>query len=947
MPYIGNTIRAADDYRLIDDISSSFNGSTTSFALQVAGSAPVPFPKSPQQVLISVNGVIQEPDPTGASGFNLVGTNIVFSSAPTNGHAFFGIIYATADYLNAGGNFPAGSLGSPSITFIGDENTGLYRKGAGSIGFVADATEIANTDSNGLTISSGNLIIPDSVIHNGDTNTKIRFPAADTVTIETSGSERVRVDSSGKVGIGTASPDKEFHLERNDTSTSAIAKFKNAGTGDATLQIGTAATNFVIGMDNSDSDKFKLGYGSVLESMTGMTIDSSGNVGIGTTSPTCLLNVNTAASGSTTAIEITRTTHGTVGKFINSTGALEIQSNKQLVLSSDPAQGMTAAGSMIQFLVDGGEKARVDSGARLLIGNTTGSSMNAAADNLVVGSGTGHNGMTIFSAADGDGWVVFNDAANTTLTGAINYNHVNNNFAFYTNAAERMRIDSSGNVGIGTASPGGVLDIVASANDTRALLIRNTNNSGGSAHAKIEISGGDNATAILKLECNGQNHEIFEDGNGNLRIEDNDTERMRITSAGLIGIGTTTPNSIFEVNKNDSTAYDATADDGQRGVGATICANNGNGTANSFAQILFDNADSNQSVARIVAIRRSTSSTSLAFVTEHGNTKAERLRISSDGFIGTGGGTHATAPRAQFNINSEKNALTNANCNDPHHFTLCLRNDNDTNGEAIGIAFSASSTIDRVGAAIIHKRISAGSVGELRFYTCGVEGTTSLGGNLTKNREWRLGCNDEGNAAAVSTDQVHSFGDPGFDESAGSSNLARLVMQERSGSWISFRQGSAAHYGTISLSGSGVSYGSNSDYRLKDNVADLAGGITLLKQLRPVTFNWNDLSGLSKTETHQGFIAHEVQALIPDAVAGEKDGMDIYGNCTDSEGNITQEHVPESKKAEGETWVKVGENIKDQQLDTGKLIPILTQALKEAITEIETLKTKVAALEAA
>ena len=91
--------------------------------------------------------------------------------------------------------------------------------------------------------------------------------------------------TDGKIGIGTATPDKEFHLERNDTSTLAIAKFKNAGTGDATLQIGTAATNFVIGMDNSDSDKFKLGYGSVLESMTGMTIDSSGNVGIGTTSP--------------------------------------------------------------------------------------------------------------------------------------------------------------------------------------------------------------------------------------------------------------------------------------------------------------------------------------------------------------------------------------------------------------------------------------------------------------------------------------------------------------------------------------------------------------------------------------------------------------------------------------------------------------------------------------
>ena len=193
MPYIGNTIRAADDYRLIDDISSSFNGSTTSFALQVAGSAPVPFPKSPQQVLISVNGVIQEPDPTGASGFNLVGTNIVFSSAPTNGHAFFGIIYATADYLNAGGNFPSGSLGAPSITFIGDENSGLYRKSGGSVGFVSDATEIANFDSNGITISSGNLIITDSIIHSGDSNTKIRFSANDRITIETGGSERFRV----------------------------------------------------------------------------------------------------------------------------------------------------------------------------------------------------------------------------------------------------------------------------------------------------------------------------------------------------------------------------------------------------------------------------------------------------------------------------------------------------------------------------------------------------------------------------------------------------------------------------------------------------------------------------------------------------------------------------------------------------------------------------------
>ena len=198
MPYIGNTIRAADDYRLIDDISSSFNGSTTSFALQVAGSAPVPFPKSPQQVLISVNGVIQEPDPTGASGFNLVGTNIVFSSAPTNGHAFFGIIYATADYLNSGGNFPSGSTGAPSLTFIGDEDTGIYRKGSGSVGFVSNSTEIANTDSNGITISSGNLILGDS---SGASDDRIKLGASGDLQIYHNSNNSFIENSTGNLHI--------------------------------------------------------------------------------------------------------------------------------------------------------------------------------------------------------------------------------------------------------------------------------------------------------------------------------------------------------------------------------------------------------------------------------------------------------------------------------------------------------------------------------------------------------------------------------------------------------------------------------------------------------------------------------------------------------------------------------------------------------------------------
>ena len=159
MPYIGNDIRANEDYKIIDDISSGFNGSATSFALQVGGSAPVPFPKFEQQLLISVNGVVQEPDPSGSAGFRLSGTNIVFSSAPTNGHAFFGVIYAGADYVNAGGTFPDGSVAVPSITFSTDTDTGIFKSGSGLVSVASNGTKVATfPTSQG---SSGQALITD------------------------------------------------------------------------------------------------------------------------------------------------------------------------------------------------------------------------------------------------------------------------------------------------------------------------------------------------------------------------------------------------------------------------------------------------------------------------------------------------------------------------------------------------------------------------------------------------------------------------------------------------------------------------------------------------------------------------------------------------------------------------------------------------------------------
>ena len=143
MPYIGNNLRSNNDYKAIDDISSSFNGSTQDFALLVGGSAPVPFPKYETQLLISVGGVIQEPDHSGGTGFKLSGTNIRFSSAPAAGESFFGVIFAAADYLNAGGTFPDGTTAVPSITFSDDTDTGIFRSGSGLVSIAANGVKVA------------------------------------------------------------------------------------------------------------------------------------------------------------------------------------------------------------------------------------------------------------------------------------------------------------------------------------------------------------------------------------------------------------------------------------------------------------------------------------------------------------------------------------------------------------------------------------------------------------------------------------------------------------------------------------------------------------------------------------------------------------------------------------------------------------------------------------
>mgnify|MGYP003651994833 FL=1 len=89
MAYIGNSPANVGNYQLVDDISSSFNGTLVSFALTAGGIAITPAKSG--QILANINGVMQEPDDTGTDGFKVTGSNIVFSSAPASSDTFWAV----------------------------------------------------------------------------------------------------------------------------------------------------------------------------------------------------------------------------------------------------------------------------------------------------------------------------------------------------------------------------------------------------------------------------------------------------------------------------------------------------------------------------------------------------------------------------------------------------------------------------------------------------------------------------------------------------------------------------------------------------------------------------------------------------------------------------------------------------------------------------------------
>ena len=377
--------------------------------------------------------------------------------------------------------------------------TSLNVTGNVSVGGTLTYEDVTNIDSVGMITARTDITLGSSIIHLGDTDTKIRFPNNNQINLETNGNSRITVGSGGNVTFSNELriPDSIAHVGDNDTQIRFPA--------DDTVSFETAGT-----------EKLR--------------ITSAGRVGIGTDIPATLLHLF-GSSGTEKLIRLDSTAHKR-NNFIGITGS------DNLVLGAD--EDNEGSGSTIRFRIDGSEKVRITSGGRVAIGTDSGG--NDDTDDIVV-SGSGKRGITVCSTDGSECRLTFADGLSgvNAVAGNITYDHSVDRMDFYTNTTRRVSITNTGRVGIGLTNPQRQLHIVGNDGATGATT-------GNSDTAFIIDNQGTNGAIMEFLsENNGNGYILFTDtdasNRGAIRYKHSDdsmkfhtaaTERMSISSTGYV-----------------------------------------------------------------------------------------------------------------------------------------------------------------------------------------------------------------------------------------------------------------------------------------------------------------------------------------------------------------------------------------------------------------------------
>ena len=632
----------------------------------------------------------------------------------------------------------------------------------------------------------------------GDADTGIYSPAADELGIATAGTERMLIDSSGNVGIGTTSPSNVLSLDDTQASGGVGIDITNQGDG------GTSTTPYVFinaklnsvrpggeirfgreGVYGSEStaDSFMAFYTAVNSTNTErMRIDSSGRVGIGQ-------NISSVLGYELQITDKEGTDPAILG--------LDVSGNDTRLTAYAGSGNSCEMAFRTQNAGATSEKMRIDSSGRVGIGTTSPDDFLTIADT----STSGDIGLRFKGDASSRQFIMFGDPGGVQL-GDIMYDHGTNALRFRTNNVERMRIDSSGRVGIDCLDPQAALEVSTSSADYRIQF----------THV-----GGQNFIRSLNPD-HVTYQSLFYDAAQHLFYTSN-SEKARIDSSGRLLVGT--PSNF--------------------GGGSLQVANNSINIGTFIGAV--------------------TGAYELIF---------EKSRSSTVG-IDTLVGSTDTLGQITFKGGDGSKQVQAA--------LITAKVDGTPGADDMPARLMFSTTADGASSPTERMRIFSSSANAV-----------GIGKTTTASTDGNTGILHIGNISPF-TSYIKSL-----------SGTANGILFYHNTTYV----------GGLNYTNTGTALATSSDYRLKENVVSVPNAITRAKQLNPVQFNFIS----EPEETVEGFIAHEVGEVVPEACFGEKDAVDEDGN------------------------------IKPQAIAQEKLIPLLTAALQEAIAKIETLEAKVAALEA-
>jgi len=481
---------------------------------------------------------------------------------------------------------------------------------------------------------------------------------------------------------------------------------------------------------------------------------------------------------------------------------------------NDANTGISFGTDIVTINTGGTARVTTDSSGRLLVGTSTAPSSNAVREVLTGGT----SNYLQFTSTTNDGFSLGNSGGSGvffTFTGA-------QGSETYT---ERMRIDSSGNVGIGTSSPSGILDARG------AVYLGNT-----STGTTTFVRGASNWNfAGLNVIRNAANT-----GNPRSIAMPLDGDNLASTTIGEY-------NAIWG-------AYDSSPT-----TSSTSSALNGAMVYGAYA-----------------GHRWVTNGT-------------ERMRIDSSGNVGIG----TTSPAARLSSNVSGAGSVTA---------LNLTNSNTGlaagTGPAINFGINDSTTLGAFGKLeVLNETATTGSNSYMTFFTRSADVLAekmriTSGGRVLVNSTSDVGGNNP--AFSVNAENASAFSNIMEARWTGTASIYHLLVRNGNGL-----------IGGVTSSGSTTAFVTSSDYRLKENVAPMQNALATVAALKPVTYTWK-----ADGSNGQGFIAHELQAVVPDCVTGEKDAVDKDGK---------PQH---------------------QGVDTSFLVATLVSAIQELTARLEALENK-------